>query len=237
LREIFAELDGMFSKLDREKVKIKEIVLLGDLKHEFGLISDSEWRDVSRLINYLSKKCEKLIVLKGNHDIKLGPILRKKEIELEDFYKKSVKGKNYRFIHGDKLFKQVFGQGLDVRQTNRQTLRQEILIMGHLHPSISLSDEYKKERYKCFLKGNWKEFTVYILPSFRSVGFGYDIRNLGIGENSFLGGKGKISGKKVRKHDFFIIPDKDLMKFEVVVYDESGDRWLGFGKIKKLIKK
>ena len=263
LREMFSEFDEIFKRLNREKVEVKEIVLLGDLKHDFASISDSEWRDVTRLIDYLVKRCEKLVVIKGNHDMKLNPILRKKGIEMKDYYmvrisdsttlpnisniknKREAKseqelglsdtkkksgdgGRNIWFLHGHGVFKQVFGQGLTVRQTNRQTDRQDILIIGHLHPSISLSDSYKKERYKCFLKGNWNGFVVYILPSFSSVGFGYDIRNLGLEKLS-------RSGKKIRKHDFFIIPDKDLMKFNVVVYDECGKKGLGFGKVKKLV--
>ena len=147
--------------------------------------------------------------------------------------RKSGNVRNIYFLHGNKMFKQVFGRGSGVskvrqilRQTNRQTGNEDILVMGHLHPAISLSDGYKKERYKCFLKGKWNGFVVYILPSFSSVGFGYDVRNLG----------GSVFGRKSKKHDFFVIPDKDLKKFEVVVYDSGGGGGLGFGKLGKLIR-
>jgi len=288
LREVFSDLEGIFDRLNKEKVRLREIVLLGDLKHEFGVISDSEWRDVGRLVDYLKKKCEKLVILKGNHDLKLGPILRKHEVELKDWYKTGLdsttplnisniknkqeaksdrvlglrdtkkksggRGRNIYFLHGDKmknkLFKQVFGQGLDskkrvgirqtLRQTDRQTAEKDVLVLGHLHPSISLANNYKKERYKCFLKGNWKGFLVYILPSFSSVGFGYDVRNLGGGICKEISKKmirrGSRSRLRSRGVFDFIIPDKDLKKFEVVVYDSENGKGLRFGKLGRLIK-
>lgn len=282
LREVFDDLDEIFDELDKEKVSLKEIVILGDLKQEFGVISENEWRDVSRFVDFLKKKCGRIVILKGNHDLKLGPILRKRGIEMRDYYEVEIKGnserdkeirnlyinkitgsrvkkgvsnqasesksrvlsdisyskrggegRNIYFLHGNKLekgvFKHLFKQGLDrqiIRQTNRQ---KDILVLGHLHPAISLADEYKKERYKCFLCGNLNDFIVYILPSFSSVGYGYDLRNL------MLEGT-KLKGKKIRKHDFFIIPDKDLMKFNIVVYDSKNGKELEFGELKELIK-
>jgi metallophosphoesterase superfamily enzyme len=277
LQEVFDDLKDIFSKLEKEKIKLKEIVLLGDLKQEFGVISDNEWRDVSKLLSVLEKKCEKLIIIKGNHDIKLRPIVRKMgldNIELKDYYKITIKSyfdnyenktrggckkiknneRNIWFLHGDKVFKQVFGQDLNkqkseefrqmirqmFRQTNRQTSKKDILVLGHLHPAISLSDEYKKEKYKCFLYGNWKGFVVYILPSFSSISFGYDIRNLSNKSKSVGSdktGKGiKKIGKKIGKHDFFIIDDKDLRKFNVVIYNDKSDEVFDFGKLDKLIE-
>src|SRR3989338_4376527 len=71
------ELEKIFEKLKREKRKIKEIVILGDLKHEFSRISRQEWQETLKLIEILQKK-RKLILIKGNHDTILGPIAREK---------------------------------------------------------------------------------------------------------------------------------------------------------------
>lgn len=277
LQEVINNLDEIFNKLDGEGVMLKEIVLLGDLKQEFGIISDSEWRDVSKFLDFLVKKCEKVVVIKGNHDIKLWPILRKKGIELKDWYKVKIRGSKSEsmssqymldlldtkkgnserdkksegesiyvwFLHGNKLFKQVFKQGLNkrvggkfkeahqqiFRRTDRRIDRRKInkekniLILGHLHPAINLADKYKKEKYKCFLYGNWNGFFVFILPSFSNVRLGYDIRNLSL----------DYKVKKTRKkHEFFIIPDKELMRFKVIVYDEENDGVFEFGKVREL---
>ena len=58
------------------KVQPDTIVLNGDLKHEFGPASKQEWQDVMRLIDHLSRKCKEIIIVKGNHDVILGPIAR-----------------------------------------------------------------------------------------------------------------------------------------------------------------
>lgn len=174
LKEIIQKLERIFKFLDKEKIKIKRIVILGDLKHEFGEISDSEWRETLKLLDYLlskikSKLKNKIILIKGNHDNVLGPIARKREIVMKEFYKV----KDVCFLHGDseiKSFKDV-----------------STLIMGHLHSAISLKDKYKTEKYKCFLMGSWKKKKVYFIPSFIPLSYGYDFRNLDSDKNfSFI---------------------------------------------------
>ncbi len=293
LKEVIDDLKNIFLKLDLESVKLKEIVLLGDLKQEFGIISDSEWKDVSKFLDFLVEKCEKVVVIKGNHDMKLWLILRKKRIGLRDWYKIKLddisstpiiskliqdkirgsksEGKNNRevlglsntkksnpkkslyvwFLHGNKLFKQAFKQGTNkrvggkfkeahqqmFRRTDRQTDRRKInkekniLILGHLHPAISLYDKYKTEKYKCFLYGNWNGFFVFILPSFSNIHIGYDVRSL----NNLIDGDQVKKSKK--KYEFFIIPDKDLLNFNVAVYDNKNDEVFEFGKVRELIRK
>ena len=150
--------------------------------------------------NRNNKNKNKIIVLKGNHDTKLNPILRKRGIELRDKYIY----KNICFLHGNggndanKVFEQLF----------KQCLHSDVLVMGHLHPAISLSDEYKKEKYKCFLKGQYKKKLTYILPSFNEGGIGFDLRKS---------------------------EDKNLKNFEVIVYDSKNNKELNFGKLKKLV--
>jgi len=206
LKDVIEKLSGVFDFLKKEKIKIKKIVLLGDVKHDFRKITDIEWRETLEFLDFLKEntddKC-KVIVIKGNHDTKLAPILRKRGILLKDFYKVSVGGKKICFFHGDKLFKQCLDS-----QTG-------ILIFGHLHPAITLEDKYKREKYKCFLRGKWKRKEVYILPSFSSVSYGYDFRN-----NYFVGNK------------FFI---EDFRNFDVIIYNNKEKKGYNFGKLKKLI--
>src|SRR3990167_887500 len=65
---------------------IKAIVINGDLKHEFGKISEQEWHETLKALDFLSRHCEKIILLKGNHDNILGPIADKRNLEVKDYF-------------------------------------------------------------------------------------------------------------------------------------------------------
>ena len=213
-KEIIEKLNGVFWNLSMKGVKIKQIVILGDLKHEFGGVSESEWSETLRFLDYLDekimksgkdvKKSDRIILVKGNHDNLIGPIAKKRDVKIADFYE-------YReicFMHGHKLHGKCFEKS-------------GILILGHLHPAITLSDKYKKEKYKCFLCGKWKKKQVYILPSFSPISFGFDLNALGsVMDNS----KG-----------FLIIKDRLLREFEVIIYNNEENKEYNFGKLKKLI--
>jgi len=82
--EIIKRLDNIFSKLNN--IKIDRIIINGDLKHEFGSISDQEWRHTLKLLDYFGKYCNEIIIIKGNHDNILGPIVNKRNIKVLDYY-------------------------------------------------------------------------------------------------------------------------------------------------------
>ena len=212
-KEIIERLDRIFKLLKKESIDLKQIIILGDLKHEFGGISDKEWNETLRLLDYLNEKVakntkfkEKIILIKGNHDNILGPIAKKRELKVVEFYKT----RGICFMHGNKLHGKCFD-------------RCSTLILGHLHPSISLADKYKREKFKCFLRGTWNKKSVYILPSFSPISFGYDL-------NSF-------SYENEQNVGFLIIPEKSLKEFEVIIYNNLENRDYNFGKLNKLIKK
>jgi len=71
--DIIKDFDAVFDKVG----DVEEIILLGDLKHVFGRIMKDEWKHVLEIIDYLKKKCEKIIIVKGNHDVLLDKILSK----------------------------------------------------------------------------------------------------------------------------------------------------------------
>jgi len=204
LKEILEKLEKVFKELEGRR--IKKIILLGDLKHRFKGILDSEWRDVLKLLDYLIKKCDEVVLIKGNHDNILNPIIRKRGIKLKDYYKLKIDEVDVCFLHGNKMF--------------NECLNSKILIMGHLHPAIVISDSYKQEKFKCFLKGKWNNKTVYVLPSFSEMSQGYDLRKLSFD-------KGKKS--------FIIIENKNLLKFNVIVYNNEERKIHDFGMLKKLI--
>jgi len=154
-KEIISELEKIFSVVG----KMKEIIILGDLKHEFGTISSQEWKETLDLIDFLKKKTGKIILIKGNHDNYLINILKKQNIKLVDFYIKD----NLAFIHGHKLFPEVLNRKI------------KYLFVGHMHPAISIREGVKSEIYKCFLVGKFKNKELVILPSFFPLVEGADV--------------------------------------------------------------
>ena len=137
--------------------KFDKIIINGDIKHEFGTISDQEWRNTLKLIDFLSKKCDQLILIKGNHDKSLGPISKKRNVGFVD----NLTIGNKLIIHGHKLIK--IGKNI------------KTIIIGHEHPAVSLNDKTKTETYKCFLKGKYKKYDLIVQPSFNLVTEGTNI--------------------------------------------------------------
>jgi len=140
-QEILKRLDKIFAK-----VKAELIIINGDLKHEFGTISDQEWRQTLKIIDYLSEKA-KIILIKGNHDNILGPIANKRNIEIVDSYNV----KDITILHGDKIINNL----------------NKVIIMGHEHPAISFKE--RDDKFKCFLKGKYGKSDLIVMPSFTQV--------------------------------------------------------------------
>jgi len=142
-----------------KKVKPKIIVINGDIKHEFGTISAQEWRHTLQLIDFLSKRCKKLILIRGNHDTILGPIAKKRNLEIVE----ELVIDNMLITHGDKIPEIV-------KNKNIRTI-----IIGHEHPAIGLREKTRVELFKCYLIGKYKNKTLIIQPSFNLVTEGTDI--------------------------------------------------------------
>ena len=206
LENILEKLEGIFKQIKDLGVRVKRVVLLGDVKHVFSGITDIEWRETLSLLDYIKVKSRgaKIIIIKGNHDNILEPIVKKRNINLRDYYFVSIEGKKYCFLHGDKMFEQC--------------LDADWLLFGHWHPSITLSDNYKRERFKCFLKGKCKSNNLIIFPSFSDIKYGSDLNNL-----------------RDENDKFSFIKYKDIIKFEVIIYNNDEKREYNFGKLGKLI--
>ena len=206
LENIIEKLEGIFENIKELGVRLKRVVLLGDVKHFFSGITDIEWRETLSLLDYIKVKSRgaKIMIVKGNHDNILEPIVKKRNIDLNEYFIIEIDSKKYCFLHGDKMFEQC--------------LDADWLLFGHWHPSITLSDDYKHERFKCFLKGKWKKKNVIIFPSFSDIKYGSNLNNL-----------------KNENDKFSFIKYKDIMKFEVIIYNDDEKREYNFGKLSKLI--
>lgn len=159
--ESISEMDEIFNRVG----KVERVVLLGDLKHEFGRVLDAEWREIKNFIDYLSGKCEKVVIVKGNHDQITKVITEKKGVDIVDYY---ISG-GVAFVHGDRDFPEIYDKGI------------KHWIMGHGHPAVRISDGVKEEKYKCFLVGKYKNKEIVIVPSFFSVNEGTDARDFDLG--------------------------------------------------------
>ena len=59
--EIMKRIANIFSKLKNKK--IDRIIVNGDLKHEFGTISEQEWRHTLKLLDYLGRYCREIVLV------------------------------------------------------------------------------------------------------------------------------------------------------------------------------
>jgi uncharacterized protein len=158
-KETVKYLAKVFSRLKGKE--IKRIIINGDLKHEFGDISRQEWREVTGIIDFLKKRCQELILVRGNHDSILAPIAKARGVDLVDhFYLKKL---GIYIAHGHKIDK------------NKDLAAAKIIIIGHGHPALALTDSVRTEKIKCFLVGKWKKKRIIQLPSLNFITEGSDV--------------------------------------------------------------
>jgi len=179
-----------------DKCKPEIIIINGDIKHEFGTISQTEWRYTVKLIDFLAENAE-LILVKGNHDTILGPIADKKNVRIVDYYSIA----DIYLCHGH------------VIPEDKEFEKAKTVIIGHAHPAIGLRDQGRVEKYKCYLKGEYKDKTLIVQPSFNLI----------------------IEGTDVLKEKLLSpFLDQDLKNFKVFVV---GDEILRFVTIKDILKR
>ncbi len=204
----FGEMVQKIEKILNPLGKIEKIIVNGDLKHEFGTISEQEWRNTLKFLDLLAKHCNEVILIKGNHDMILGPIARKRNVKIVDYYlidskrnKKNKPNNKMLVTHGDKI------PGKDVLQ------QASTIIIGHEHPAITLKDEARVETFKCFLKGKYKGKNLIVLPSFNAIVGGTNIM------------RDKILSPFLKQN----LDDFEVFAVEDKIYD--------FGKVGKLRKR
>ncbi len=155
------QLDKTLERLNKifKTVKPETIIINGDLKHEFSTISETEWLNTLKLVDFLRDHCGNLVLNKGNHDTILEPIVKKRNIEIKDYTKMD----SIYITHGDKIPK------------NKDFEDSQILIIGNEHPAVTLREEGRIETFKCFLKGGFRDKILIVQPSFNLVTGGTDI--------------------------------------------------------------
>ena len=161
---------------------IERIVVNGDLKHEFSTISEQEWRNTLKLIDLLAKHCNEIILIKGNHDNILGPIARKRNVKVLDYFivepametninkKNSILKKTIKKLRNKTLI--IHGHKIPDKELLKEA---STIIIGHEHPAVSLKEGPRVEQYKCYLKGKYKGKNLIVQPSFNTIIEGTDL--------------------------------------------------------------
>ena len=199
-KESLEEIENLLKNIKAKFGKIEYIVLLGDIKHSFGFIR-TEKESLAKLLSLFKKYVEnenRIIFIRGNHERN-----DKNGKYLDYFIVKDI-----AFVHGDRDFLEIYDKTVN------------IIVMGHLHPTITLRDKMKIkiEKYKCFLVGRCRKKDFVVVPSFLNI-------TEGVSANEFFEDLENI-------HDFSIIPQKELVKFEVYAalpLEDEGGGALRFG--------
>jgi len=165
-RSQYYKIKNMLNKLI-DHLSPETIVLLGDVKHEFGEATRQEWVEVIDLMKFLKSATREVYVVRGNHDNFLIPILRRERVpllepgmELGDFF----------LIHGHK-------------RVELSEVSAKRLIMGHEHPAVAIRDDLGvKHKFKCFLKGDFKGRELIVLPALSPLMPGSEVNLLPTGK-------------------------------------------------------
>ena len=141
------------------RINTDRVVVNGDLKHEFGRITLQEWEESLNFIEFLKENFNEVILLKGNHDNFTKFIAEKTGLEVYETYSLG----DFIIMHGDKIPSDIMSK------------KESTIVIGHEHPCIGIRNGERLEKIKCFLKGNYKEKNLIVMPSFNFVTEGSDI--------------------------------------------------------------
>lgn len=154
--------------------KAKELIILGDVKHNIPGISWQETEEIPKFFEELSKKI-KITVVKGNHDGDIDLLTGKAKIKIVQ--PSGFKMKNIGFAHGQAWFK-------------KSMLDCDTILMAHVHPIIEFRSGTYRATEHCWLKGKVdneilkKKFKkeskireIIIMPVFNKLIGGYAVNS------------------------------------------------------------
>ncbi len=153
--EIVKRMEKIFARLKDKK--IEKILINGDLKDEFGMISEQEWRNTLKFLDLLGRRCGEVVLIKGNHDHVLEPIARKRNVRIVN----SMAVGKVLVTHGDAIPENV--KDFDT------------IVIGHEHPAVTIREGARNESYKCFLKGEYRRKNLIVQPSLNTIVEGTDL--------------------------------------------------------------
>ncbi|MEM2929729.1 MAG: metallophosphoesterase [Thermoproteota archaeon] len=148
---IIKSLRNMFNRRSSRR-----LIILGDIKNEFGDINPEEWTQVQDFVNDVRSLGAEPLLVRGNHDNFVRVVLRRLNVEFQD---PPLRLGKFLLIHGDK--------------DHELPGEESILLMGHEHPVVSIRDSIGvKHRFKSFLYGEHGGVRIIVLPSMNPLTMG-----------------------------------------------------------------
>jgi putative SbcD/Mre11-related phosphoesterase len=142
-----------------------KVIILGDVKHEFGEPREEDWFGVKKLVRQLREINCQTEVVRGNHDNYIVLILKELNIPLHE---PALDLGKFLLTHGHLEF---------YRPENKH------IIMGHEHPAVSIRDDLGvKHAFKAFLNGRLLGSQITILPSTSPLTIGMAMNEIPSGE-------------------------------------------------------
>ncbi len=121
------------------------LLILGDLKHRIPSVGYRENKEIGPFLDKLAESYKRIVVVAGNHDGGLSSILPK--------CVDAISGRGIN-IEGDGVFHGHVWPSDAV-------MRAETIVMGHVHPSVSLMDSLgTKSNEKCWVRARLDEKRV-----------------------------------------------------------------------------
>jgi putative SbcD/Mre11-related phosphoesterase len=161
-RGVYSDISNAILK-PLQETGASRVVLLGDVKHEFGRPLYVEWAATKKLIKALEDIKVRIDVVRGNHDNYIIYILKERGIPLHQPY---LELGRYTLLHGH-----LGPESLPIGAKR--------IVMGHEHPSIALKDDMGfTHRYKAFLHGTVGGVDITVLPSVSPLATGSDVNRI-----------------------------------------------------------
>ncbi len=111
----------------------RKLVIAGDIKHAFNKLLRSEREEVSTFIREALTLYKEVIVIRGNHDNFISPIIKSEGAE---FIEDGIEVHGINVIHGHKKPKDTSG----------------VTVLGHEHPSIQVRVGGSRVKFPVFLR-------------------------------------------------------------------------------------
>ena len=140
----------------------RNLIILGDFKHEIPRISWQERMEIPQILSLLA--FEKIIITKGNHDGNIEKIVKDKRVKI----RKSFAVGGYIFTHGHRRI-----------EAGKKTV-----VMGHNHPHVKFVDDIGTSYVNpCWVVGRSLKRRLVLVPAFNEL-CGATVVN---GKDAFLG--------------------------------------------------
>jgi putative SbcD/Mre11-related phosphoesterase len=146
---------NLYEKIEKikKKTSAKNIILLGDVKHNIFRPNEKEERIIKEFFEILNLNFSQIFVVKGNHDAFL-----EEYISAKIFSSRGFKIGKYGFFHGNS-------------KPLKKVLSCKYLFCSHLHSKLFLPEDIKKYEVPIFIVAKGKN-KIIILPPFNDILFG-----------------------------------------------------------------